>query len=82
MSLSQVWLLTEFDMTEYRFTWDICNECGMLTEDAYSSMQLATEVQILNVQHVSWDKQHDKNKVGNLHPTTKILLLVDSSSRL
>ena len=36
MSLSLVWLLTEFDMTEYRFPWGICNGCGMLTGDAYS----------------------------------------------
>ena len=36
MSLSLVWLLTEFDMTEYRFPWGICNGWSMLTGDAYS----------------------------------------------
>ena len=40
MSLSLVWLLTEFDMTEYRFPWDFCNGCGMLTGNAYSSGHL------------------------------------------
>ena len=33
-------VLTEFDMTEYRFPWDICNGCGMLTGGAYSSGHL------------------------------------------
>ena len=40
MSLSLVWLLIELDMTEYRFPWGICNGCGMLTEDVYSSGHL------------------------------------------
>ena len=35
MSLSLIWLLYEFDMTEYRFPWGICNGCSMQTEDAY-----------------------------------------------
>ena len=37
MSLSLVVLLAEFDMTEYRFPFGICNGYGMLTGDAYSS---------------------------------------------
>ena len=40
MFLSLVWLLTEFDMTEYRFPWDVCNGCSMLARDAYSSRHL------------------------------------------
>ena len=32
--------LTEFDMTEYRFPWGICNGCDMLKGDAYSSRHL------------------------------------------
>ena len=39
-TVSLIWLLTEFDITEYRFQWDICNGCGMLTGDAYSSGHL------------------------------------------
>ena len=33
---SLIWLLPEFDITEYRFPWGICKGCGMLTGDAYS----------------------------------------------
>ena len=40
MIISLIWLLTEFDFTEYRFSWIICNGCGMLTGDAYSSGHL------------------------------------------
>ena len=37
MTLSQIRILTEFDITDYRFPWGICNGCGMPTGDAYSS---------------------------------------------
>ena len=40
MTFSLIWLLTEFDFTEYRLTWNICNGCGMLIGDAYSSGHL------------------------------------------
>ena len=40
MTLSQIWLLTKFDITEYRFPWGICNGCGMPSGDAYSSGHL------------------------------------------
>ena len=40
MTLSLIWLLTEFNINEYRFPWDICNWCGMLTGDAYPSGHL------------------------------------------
>ena len=40
MTLSQIRLLTEFDITDYRFPWGICNGCGMPTGDAYSSGHL------------------------------------------
>ena len=33
-------LLAKFDMTEYMFSLGICNGCGMLTGDAYSSGNL------------------------------------------
>ena len=36
--LNLIWL--NIDMTEYRFLWDFCNGCGMLTGDAYSSGHL------------------------------------------
>ena len=39
-TFSLIWLLIEFDITDYRFPWDICNGCGMLTGDAYSSGHL------------------------------------------
>ena len=35
-----IWLLIEFDITEYRFPWSICSVYGMLTGDAYSSGHL------------------------------------------
>ena len=38
--LSLVWLLTEFDMTENRIPWGICNGFGMLIGDAYPSGHL------------------------------------------
>ena len=40
MTLSQIRLLTEFDITDYWFPWGICNGCGMPTGDAYSSGHL------------------------------------------
>ena len=40
MTLSQIRLLTEYDITDYRFPWSICNGCGMPTGDAYSSGHL------------------------------------------
>ena len=40
MTLSLSWPLTEFDITEYRFPWGMCNGCGMPTGDAYSSGRL------------------------------------------
>ena len=40
MTLSQIRLLTEFDITDYRFPWGICNGCGMPTGDAYPSGHL------------------------------------------
>ena len=41
MTLYLVWLLTEFDITEYRFPCSICNGCGILTGDAYSPGHVA-----------------------------------------
>ena len=40
MTLSLICLLTEFDITEYRFPCDICSKCGMQTGDAYPSGHL------------------------------------------
>ena len=40
MTFYLIWLLTEFDITEYRFPLGICSGCGMLTGDAYSSGHL------------------------------------------
>ena len=40
MTLSQILLLTEFEITEYRFAWGICYGCVMPTGDAYSSGHL------------------------------------------
>ena len=34
------WHFPWFDSTEYRFPWNICNGCGMLTGNAYSSERL------------------------------------------
>ena len=38
--LSIIWILTEFDITEYRFPWGICNRYGMPTGDTNSSGHL------------------------------------------
>ena len=40
MTLSLIWLVTELDITEYRFPWGICNRCGMPTGDTDSSGHL------------------------------------------
>ena len=40
MTLSLIWLLIGFYITEYRFPWGIFNGCGMATGDAYSSEHL------------------------------------------
>ena len=53
MTLSQIWLLTEFYINEYRFPWGICNGCGMPTGDAYSSGPVPLwDLQVLQC----WDK--------------------------
>ena len=38
--ISLIWLLTEFNITEYTFPLGICNGCGMQTGYAYSSGHL------------------------------------------
>ena len=40
MTLFLIWLLTEFDVTEYRFPCGFSNGCSMPTGDAYSSGHL------------------------------------------
>ena len=40
MTIYQIWLLTELDITEERLQGSICNWCGMLLGDAYSSRHL------------------------------------------
>ena len=81
ISLSLIWLLTEFDITEYRFPYGICSGCGMLTGDAYSSWSCPSLglASVLMLRPISPELVFFSGLLSMEHPSVLLFCLIDSS---